>query len=200
MEHGENENLYFCFVNAEFYRVVWTINALFITIRSEMQTFSENNQSIKKKKIVTGQYCITMSFKIIARRYDGVFWWFPALSRSRSRKKNSWIHQNYLVALKSNLPLMVSFMQQGPDLIISSFYCIDTIFTVWACALPIWMSPHPQIIVICPPPPPNVWNPIPQPQTTTNTRTCRDPNLTDSCVCVSVPIVCGVLNVLTCWN
>ena len=44
--HGENENVYFCFVNAEFYRIVWTINAL-LTFRSEMLPFSENNQNIK---------------------------------------------------------------------------------------------------------------------------------------------------------
>ena len=44
--HGENENFYFSFVNAEFYRVVWTINAL-LTIRSEMLPISENNQNIK---------------------------------------------------------------------------------------------------------------------------------------------------------
>ena len=34
------------FVNAEFYRVVWTINAL-LTVRSEMLPFSENIQNIK---------------------------------------------------------------------------------------------------------------------------------------------------------
>ena len=44
--HGENENSNFCFVNAEFYRVVWTINALLI-IRSELLPFSENNQNTK---------------------------------------------------------------------------------------------------------------------------------------------------------
>ena len=31
MVHGENENLNFCFVNAEFYRVVLPINSLFAT-------------------------------------------------------------------------------------------------------------------------------------------------------------------------
>ena len=36
----------FCFVNAEFYRVVWTINAL-LTVRSKMLPFSENNQNIE---------------------------------------------------------------------------------------------------------------------------------------------------------
>ena len=36
----------FCFVNVEFYRVVWTNNAL-LTIRSEMLPFSENNQKYK---------------------------------------------------------------------------------------------------------------------------------------------------------
>ena len=34
------------FVNAELYRVVWTINAL-LTVRSEMLPFSGNNQNIK---------------------------------------------------------------------------------------------------------------------------------------------------------
>ena len=38
-----------------------------------------------------------MSFQIIAGRNDGVFWWFPALSEDQ--EKNSWIHQNYIVAL-----------------------------------------------------------------------------------------------------
>ena len=37
--------IYF-FVNAEFYRVVWTINAL-LTVRSEMLPLSENNQNLK---------------------------------------------------------------------------------------------------------------------------------------------------------
>ena len=39
---------FFFFVNAEFYRVVWTINALLVlTIRSEMLPFSGNIQKIK---------------------------------------------------------------------------------------------------------------------------------------------------------
>ena len=37
-------SIYF-FVNAEFYRVVWTINAL-LTVRSELVPFSGNNQNI----------------------------------------------------------------------------------------------------------------------------------------------------------
>ena len=37
--------LIFFFVNAEFYRVVWTINAL-LTVRSEMLPFSGSNQNI----------------------------------------------------------------------------------------------------------------------------------------------------------
>ena len=41
-----------------------------------------------------------MSFKTIAGMSDGVFWWFPALSEDQE-EKNSWIHQNYLVALSS---------------------------------------------------------------------------------------------------
>ena len=39
--------LIFVVVNAEFYRVVWTINAL-LTVRSDMLPFSGNNQNIKK--------------------------------------------------------------------------------------------------------------------------------------------------------
>ena len=38
-----------------------------------------------------------MSFKTIAGRSDGVFWWFPALSEDQ--EKNCRIHPNYLVAL-----------------------------------------------------------------------------------------------------
>ena len=39
-----------------------------------------------------------MSFKTTAGRSDGVFWWFPALSKDQ--EFFCWIHQNYLVALK----------------------------------------------------------------------------------------------------
>ena len=39
-----------------------------------------------------------LSFKTIAGRSDGVFWWFPALSEDQ--EKICRIHQNYLVALK----------------------------------------------------------------------------------------------------
>ena len=46
-----------------------------------------------------------MSFKTIAGRSDGVFWWFPVLSEDR--EKNCWIHQNYLVA--SNLTIALHF-------------------------------------------------------------------------------------------
>ena len=45
-KYGENEIFYFCFDNAEFNRVVWTINAL-LTIRSEMLLISENYPNIK---------------------------------------------------------------------------------------------------------------------------------------------------------
>ena len=38
-----------------------------------------------------------MSFKTIAGRSDGVFWWYPALYEDQ--EKNCWIHQIYLVAL-----------------------------------------------------------------------------------------------------
>ena len=39
-----------------------------------------------------------MSFQTIARKSDGVFWWFPALSEDQENFCR--IHQNYLVALK----------------------------------------------------------------------------------------------------
>ena len=47
-----------------------------------------------------------MSFKTIAGRSGGVFWWFPALSIHQ--EKFCRIHQNYLVALKSNLKTSIS--------------------------------------------------------------------------------------------
>ena len=99
--HGKNEILYFCFVNAEFYRVVWTINALLI-IRSEMIPFSENNQNTKMFGVPPNTLPLVMyimiichwailhynmSFKTIAGRSDGVFWWFPALSEDQEEKK-----------------------------------------------------------------------------------------------------------------
>ena len=108
------------FVNAEFYRVVWTINAL-LTVRWKMRTFSgniEKNQNVRSHPppppppppeyfaimyiMIICHWAIlhyNMSFKTIAGRSDGVFWWFPALSEDQE-EKNGWIHQNYLVALK----------------------------------------------------------------------------------------------------
>ena len=53
-----------------------------------------------------------MSFKTIAGRSDGVFWWFPALSEDQ--EKICWIHQNYLVALISelyNFPDITTYFQ-----------------------------------------------------------------------------------------
>ena len=101
-------------VNAEFYRVVWTINAL-LTVLSEMLPFSGNNQNIKmfgvppntlpyivgyvyNGKLTLGNIALIMSFKTIVGRSHGVSWWFPALSEDQ--EKICWIHQNYLVALK----------------------------------------------------------------------------------------------------
>ena len=100
------------FVNAEFYRVVWTINAL-LTVLSEMLRFSGNNQNIKIFRVPPNtlpsrlMYILiicywailhyTMSFKTIAGRSDGVFWWFSALSEDQ--EKICRIHPNYLVAL-----------------------------------------------------------------------------------------------------
>ena len=103
MVHGENEIFYFCFVNAEFYRVVWTINALLI-IRSEMVPFSENNQNIKMFGVPPKHFAIgyvhndnlplgNIALQYVIQNYtagrsDGVFWWFPALSEDQEEEKN----------------------------------------------------------------------------------------------------------------
>ena len=109
------------FVNAEFYRVIWTINALLI-VRSEMLQFSGNNQKHRNvqsppEHISMGMYIMiicnsailhyNMSFKTIARRSDGVFWWFPALSEDQE-EINCRIHQNYLVVLRLGYILLPS--------------------------------------------------------------------------------------------
>ena len=99
--------LIYIFVNAEFNRVVWT-NTL-LTVWSEMLLFSGNNQNINMFGVppntlpwvmyvmIICHWVIlhyNMSFKTIAGRSDGVFWWFPALSEDQ--EKISVIHQNYL--------------------------------------------------------------------------------------------------------
>ena len=65
---------------------------------------SESHRTLCQWYFATGQY-YNMSFKTIAQRFDGVFWWFPALSEDQERKKNCRIHQNYLVALIPNIIL-----------------------------------------------------------------------------------------------
>ena len=99
------------FFYAEFYRVVWTINAL-LTVHSDMLPFSINNQNIKMfgfppntlpyvmYMMIICHWTIlhyNMPFQTIAGRSDGVFWWFPALSEDQEKKIR--IHQYYLVAL-----------------------------------------------------------------------------------------------------
>ena len=91
--------IYIFFVNAEFYRVVWAINAL-LTVRSEMPPFSGNNQNIKMFGVplntlpyvmyimIICHWAIlryNMSFQTISGRSDGVFWWFPALSEDQEK-------------------------------------------------------------------------------------------------------------------
>ena len=106
--------LIFLFVNTEFYRVVWTINAL-LTVRSEMLPFSGNNQNITLFGVPSEHFAIGYVHNdnvplgnialqyvipnIIAGRSDGVFWCFPALSKDQENFLLQ-IHQNYLVALK----------------------------------------------------------------------------------------------------
>ena len=84
----------FCFVNAELYQ---HINAL-LTIRSEMLPFSENNQNIKmfgvppehfaigyvhNDDLPLGNIALQYVIQTIAGRFDGVFWWFPALAEDQ---------------------------------------------------------------------------------------------------------------------
>ena len=103
--------LIYIFVFAEFYRVVWTINAL-LTDRSEMLPISENNQNIPMFGVppppppppntlpfvmyimIICHWAIlhyNMSFKTIAGRSDCVFWWFSALSEDQDFF--CWVHQ-----------------------------------------------------------------------------------------------------------
>ena len=96
----------FCFVNAEFYRVVWTINAL-LTIRSEMLPFSENNQNVKlfgvpppppppppehfaigyvhNDNLPMGNIALQYVTQNNCRKINGVFWWFPTLSEDQEK-------------------------------------------------------------------------------------------------------------------
>ena len=104
-------------LNAEFYRIVWTINALF-TVRSEMLPFSGNNQKIKivrsppehfaigyvhNGNLRLGNIALQLSCQTIAGRSDSVFWWFPALSEdqdfflSNSPKLSCGLNTNYSI-------------------------------------------------------------------------------------------------------
>ena len=85
--------LIFFFVNAEFYRVVSTINAL-LTVRSEMFPFSGNNQKIEmfgaigyvhNDNLPWGNIALQYVIQTITGRSDGVFWWFPALSEDQEK-------------------------------------------------------------------------------------------------------------------
>ena len=108
--------LIFFVVNAEFYRVVWTLNAL-LTVRSEMLPFSGNVWSppehyaigyVHNDNLLRGNFALQY---VIQNNWRKIWWCFLMISctfwRSR-RRKNSWIHQNYLVALK-----VVSFVKFG---------------------------------------------------------------------------------------
>ena len=99
-------------VNAEFYRVVWTINAL-LTVCSEMLPFSGNNQNIKFFGVPPEHFAIgyvhngNLTLGNIALQYviqnncRKVWWCFLMISCTfwRSRFFFCRIHQNYLVAL-----------------------------------------------------------------------------------------------------
>ena len=72
-------NFIYFFVNAEFYRVVWTINAL-LTVRSEMLPFSGNNQNIKMFGVLPN----TLSFFFVNAESYRVVWTINALLTVRS--------------------------------------------------------------------------------------------------------------------
>ena len=96
-------NIYFL-VNAEFYRVVWTINAL-LTVRSEMLPFSGNNQNIKMFGVPPEHFAIGYVYNdnlplgnialqyIIPNNCRKVWWCFLMISctfwRSRKHLSNS---------------------------------------------------------------------------------------------------------------
>ena len=123
MVNGENENWYIFFVNAEFYRVVWTINAL-LTVRSERLPFSENNQAKHKKcsecpehfaigyvhndNLPLGNIALQYMY-VIQNNCRKVWWCFSndSLHFLKIKKKNCRIHQNYLVALMDKISIIV---------------------------------------------------------------------------------------------
>ena len=86
-------------VNAEFYRVVWTINTL-LTDRSEMVQFSGNNQNIKMFGVPPNTLPFVVYIMIIChwaiciqyvmpnncRKVWWCFWWVPALSENQEKK------------------------------------------------------------------------------------------------------------------
>ena len=85
--------IFVCFVNAEFYRVVWTINALF-TVRSEMLPFSGNIQNIKMFGVPPNTLPMIFCHRailqyVIQNNCTKVWWCFLMISCTfwRSRKK-----------------------------------------------------------------------------------------------------------------
>ena len=78
-----------------------------------------------------------LSFKAIAGRSDGVFWWFPALSEDQ--EKICQIHQNYLVALTGNKENFNSddgkLRQKVRFMPIVSSHHLFSLFSQWNSAL-----------------------------------------------------------------
>ena len=128
--------LIFFFVNAEFYRVVWIINAL-LTVHPEMLPFSGNNQNINVQSppehfaigyvhtvhndnLHWAMLHYNMPFKTIAGRSDGVFWLFPALSEDHIfffffiHKNLSCGFNKVCILVLSILPASSCFVHVGP--------------------------------------------------------------------------------------
>ena len=124
---------FFFFFFAEFYRVIWTINAL-LTVRSEMLQFSGNNQKKKMFGVPPNTFPIGyvhtdnlplgnialqyMSFKTIAGRSDGVLRWFPALYEDQEKK------------LSNSPKLSCGFNSLGPEKLVRyiRYFVISDLF------------------------------------------------------------------------
>ena len=119
-----------CFVNAEFYRAVWTIKAL-LTIRSEMLPFSENNQNIKIFRVPPNTYigyilyimiichwaCIALQYVIqnICRKVWRCFIFMISCTFWRSRRKKLSNSPKLSCGLKKNAYVRIINLWQPMD-------------------------------------------------------------------------------------
>ena len=137
--------------NAEFYRVVWTINALLI-IRSEMLPFSENNENNFRsppEHFAIGYVHNNSPLDNIALQYvisnicRKVWWCFLMIPCTlwRSRIFGGQIHQNYLVALsRSWTPVVRDFALCPLNVHCMHIFCTLSIRKSWIPPPPLLQS------------------------------------------------------------